>query len=757
MHWLQSLDTALFHFINSTLANPFFDWLMPILSGYHVPWLAAVILAVPAVLIWGSPRLKICALMMVLVVSIGDGLIVNSVKKSVLRPRPFVTLPDARLYQLNTHDFKIGAGYVAPLPDGSLPPKANLRSFPSAHAANWFALATVAFLFYRRRAWFMFALAGAVAFSRPYNGVHYPSDVLGGAILGMGYSLAILIAVQWLWSTAGKRLFPTWQARLPNLFNGPEPDLKSEIGNRKSEMDWLRLGYVVIVVTLVARWLYIAFGPLDLSGDEAYQWTWSKHLALSYYSKPLGIAVLQKIGTLIGGDTNFGVRFCSPLISAIVGFMVLRFLAREAGPRTAFWVLIATLATPLLCVGSILMTIDPPLVLCWLWATFAGWRAIQPDGKTRDWLWVGLAIGLGFLCKYTAALQIVCWAILFALLPTARVHLRKAGPWLALAVCALGTLPVIIWNSQHGWITATAVAGNAKLDQSWQPTLKYFWEFLGGQAGLLNPVFFCAMLWASVAFWKRRMEKPLWLFLACMGAPLFYGYWLYSLHSRVQANWPIAGVPPLFCLAALYWKERPAAAKRLIIAGLIVGLPAVALMHDTSLTKVFAARLPGDVDISHRLRGWHETATLVEAEREKFGTNAFVISDDYGTAGLYSFYSPAARKAVSSPEPLVYSFLGGTPGNQFYFWNEYDYRQHRHGENAIYVDHIEYYKLERGWIWKWLKGEKLNYRSVPPPNPVPQQLAEQFESVTNLGVFDVKIKDGRVFHRVQIFGCHHLK
>ena len=61
------------------------------------------------------------------------------------------------------------------------------------------------------------------------------------------------------------------------------------------------------------------------------------------------------------------------------------------------------------------MTIDPPLVLCWMWAVVAGWRAVQPDGKTRDWLIVGLALGLGFLCKYTAMLQIVCWAIFFAL------------------------------------------------------------------------------------------------------------------------------------------------------------------------------------------------------------------------------------------------------------------------------------------------------------------------------------------------------
>jgi membrane-associated phospholipid phosphatase len=756
MHWLQSLDTALFHFINSTLANPFFDWLMPILSGYNAPWLPVAILGAMGILIWGSGRMKMCALLAVLAVSLCDGVIVKTVKNAVTRPRPFVTQPDARLYMPHAHDFKIGAGHVAPLPDGSLPANVNRRSMPSAHAANNFALAMILFLFYRRSGWVLFPFAAAVAFSRVYNGVHYPADVLAGAIIGAGWAVAFLVLAQSLWNFAGKRLFPAWHAQLPNLLN-PQPAPKSEIGNRKSEIEWLHLGYLVILVALIARWVYLAAGPLDLSGDEAYQWTWSKHLALSYYSKPFGIALFQKLGTLIGGDTTFGVRFCSPLLSAALSLLVLRFLAREAGPRTAFWALIATLAAPLLCVGSILMTVDPPLVLCWMLGVVAGWRALQPEGKTRDWLIAGLAIGLGFLCKYTAALQLVCWGIFFAAQPSARKQLRQAGPWLALGVFALCTLPVIIWNSQNGWITATHVAGNAQLDKHWEPTLKYFGEFFTSQMGLLNPVFFFAVLWASFAFWKRRAEKPLWLFLACMGAPLFFGYWLYSLHSRVQANWPVAAIPPLFCLAALYWQTRPVAAKRLLIAAMIIGLPIVALMHDTGLTRLIVAKLPGDVDIAHRSRGWRETALAVERERARFDTNAFIIADDYGTTGLYSFYSPAARAAVGSPTPLVYCFRGDKPGNQFYFWDEYDYCKHRPGENAIYVDHIEYYKLERGWFWKWLRREPLKYRENQWPGFMPKQLAEQFESVTNLGIREVRLNDGRVFHRVQIYGCYGLK
>ncbi len=99
---------------------------------------------------------------------------------------------------------------------------ANFHSFPSAHAANWFALATIAFLFYRRSAWFMFPLAASVAFSRVYNGVHYPGDVTAGAILGAGYAVAGIVIVQSIWNFIGKKFFPLWHQRLPNLLN-PQP------------------------------------------------------------------------------------------------------------------------------------------------------------------------------------------------------------------------------------------------------------------------------------------------------------------------------------------------------------------------------------------------------------------------------------------------------------------------------------------------------------------------------------------------------
>ncbi len=749
MHWLQTIDIAVFHFINGSLSNPFFDWLMPVLSGggLVMGWFVRSVLAIiVGVACFGSARARWCALMVALVVALGDPLVVNTVKHLVARPRPCLVLPQVVE--------RLGCS-----PSGSM---------PSAHAANWFAMTMVMFLFFRRSLWFILPMALAVSFSRVYNGVHYPSDVLAGMILGAGYAAALTIAFETAWQRFGKKWFPVWYASMPCLAPGlkflrstaPAP-AQTAVSDLQATVDrqWLRLGYVLISITLFASWIYLASGTIQLSQDEAYQWVWSKHLALSYYSKPPGIALIQFAGTALFGDTEFGVRFFSPLFAAILSVMVLRFIAREINARAAFWLLLIFIATPLLGIGSILMTIDPPLVLCWMWALVAGWRAVQPDGRTRHWLILGLAMGLGFLCKYTAVFQIVCWAIFFALWPAARVHLRRRGPWLALLVFLVCTSPVVIWNCQHGWSTLDALKGNAGLHSQWHPTLRYFWDFIVQELALLNPIFLIGALWAMIGFWKFRRERPLWLYLFCMGAPVFLGYWLYSLHSRILPNWIAVAVVPMFCLMVAYWNERRRFAKPFLTIGLVLGIFAFAILHQSKLVgRITGDLLPPSKDPLRRVQGWKQEAAFVEAEREKLqqsGGPAFIICGHYGITGLYSFYIPQAKAALQS-EPLVYAMDSDAPHNEFYFWPEYNYLKHRRGQNAVFVSEVDPYPLERDWFWKWLKREPIQYAKIPPPLPTQKKLLQQFASVSDLGEHDINLGN-RVFHRVHLWACYDLK
>ena len=229
MHWLQTLDINLFFFVNRSLANPFFDWLMPILSGNNgvkTDFLVLVAAVGVALLCFGNRRLRLCVLLTALIVATNDGLICNTIKHAVARPRPFVVLPEARVFGAASKD------YIPPQVDSNdadmMSGRSSRHSMPSSHASNWFAATMALFLFYRKSLRFMLPLALAVSFSRVYNGVLYPSDVLAGAIIGAGYAVAAAVAIESAWQYFGKKWFPCWHVKLPSLV----PDLK--IGNTQS-------------------------------------------------------------------------------------------------------------------------------------------------------------------------------------------------------------------------------------------------------------------------------------------------------------------------------------------------------------------------------------------------------------------------------------------------------------------------------------------------------------------------------------------
>jgi 4-amino-4-deoxy-L-arabinose transferase-like glycosyltransferase len=508
-------------------------------------------------------------------------------------------------------------------------------------------------------------------------------------------------------------------------------------GNRQSALDghWLRLGYGLIGLLLLIRLAYLASGKIELSEDEAYQWLWSKHLALSYYSKPPLIAYTQFLGTTLWGDNEFGVRFFSPVIAAVLSLLLLRFCARELSARIGVWLMLLATATPLLAVGATLLTIDPLSVLFWTAAMISGWRAVQLDA-TRHWLWTGVWMGLGFLSKYTALFQWICWGVFFILWRPGRALLRRPGPYLALLVNALCALPVLIWNAQHGWITVTHLEERGGLDTPWRPTLQFIGDFVLAEFGLLHPVFLVAAVWASIAFWKRSRQNDLLIYLFSMGAPLFVFYLLYTLRARVQPNWIAPSVLPLLCLTAVYWdsrgREGARAVKTWLALGLVSGLLVVVVLHDTNLVgKVFGWTLPTKLDPLTRVRAHREMAQEVGAARRKLLAErkpVFIIANHYGITSLITFYLPDAKAGVPN-DPLVYSRSSDKPENQFYFWQGYEWRR---GQNAIFV------------------------QETHTPQPPPEQIQKAFASVTDLGIHDIKYRD-RVFHQIQLFECRDLR
>jgi len=744
MEWLFSIDVAVFRWINASLSNRLFDVLMPFLS--HAPFFWPTVLLMLLIVIFrGGPRSRVWVTFIVLGVILGDGVLCSLIKNAVHRPRPFQTLDDVLLL--------VGRG--------------NFGSMPSGHTFNWFSATFITYVFYRRSIWLMLPLAFGVGFSRIYNGVHYPSDVVAGALLGAGFSAFLVWSTNTVWQVAGPRWFSAWHRSLPNLLEPvwkdfAAPTLEPTPGIRaQTELQWLRFGYVLVWGLCLARLVYLAAGKIELSEDEAYQWIWSKHLALSYYSKPPLIAYTQFLGTSIFGDNAFGVRFFSPILTAVVCTALLRFFWRELSGRIGFAVVLAATATPLFGVGSILMTVDPLSVSFWTFGVLAGWRAVGVKGTTRDWCWLGFWMGLGFLSKYTNLFQWLCLALLFLFFKQARHHLARPGPYLALGINLLFTIPVLVWNASRDWITVAHVAHDGRLGQAnHEPWHRYLNEFAAAEFALLNPVFFIGGLIAFFGFWRKKdfdFRKAYFFF---MGAPVFLFYLAFTFHARVFPNWIAPSVLPLICLMVLYWSDRwnKRWVRRLFFIGIGLGVSAITLLHDTNLLgKLTGRHLPPQKDPLRRVRGWKTTAELVEEQRERLEAEgqkpSFIIADHYGMVGQLSFYNSKAREQIQN-EPLVYYLWTAKPDNQFYFWDTYT---NRVGQNAIYVQQMDDPELVSGWVKKWWRGE-TNFTSSANVvlRPPPELITKQFGTVKDLGMFEVHYRENRIFRRVQLFECRNL-
>ena len=91
-------------------------------------------------------------------------------------------------------------------------------------------------------------------------------------------------------------------------------------------------------------------------------------------------------------------------------------------------------------------------------------------------------------------------------------------------------------------------------------------------------------------------RPALLLYFLSMGAPVFLIYMFFTLHSRVLPNWIAPSIVPLFCLAGIYWDERMRAsqtkkcAQCVFVVGLVLGLFAVVVLHETNLIGKIAGR-----------------------------------------------------------------------------------------------------------------------------------------------------------------------
>lgn len=652
--WFKQLDTSLFFLLNLSLRNGFFDAVMPFITNrwyvFAIPFIAFLALK-------GKKEGTVNDVLIIFAITFFSFLLAdgtsNAIKHLAGRERPCSALENVHLL--------VGCG--------------KSFSMPSNHAANAFAFATPFLVMTKSRIKYLFLLIAAlVSFSRIYVGVHYPADVIVGAITGSASSLFVIYLYRWA------------KARFTNK---PHTTVM----------------FVFILALSLFRIYYILHGPLDLSPDEAHYWEWSRRLDLSYYSKGPVIAYLIALGTSVFGDNVFGVRILAVVFSVLSSLFLYKLGNEMYNERAGASSAVIFQIIPLFSAFGVIFTIDSPFIFFWILSLYlfrkaidsrqsavnsqqsnppippfekGGYRGINSELRTPDsellyWLLLGISIGLGLLTKYTMAFFYICAFFFLVFSKQHRSLLKTSYPYIALLLSILVFSPVIIWNAQNDWVTLRHTAGQAYLAEGMQFSFNNFFEFIGSQVGILTPILFVLIVVALLKMRKNETGQ----FLFWFSVPVILFFTFKSLQGKAQANWAMMGyITGLIAFSEIFinkWAQHKIYLKGIIITGIGLSLLTTAVAHYPS-----KFHLPVKLDPSARLRGWEElgreVSAVYDAMLKEGQENVFIFSERYQVSSELAFYVKG--------HPITYCASLGRRMNQYDLWPSFENLVHY---NAVFV------------------------------------------------------------------------
>ena len=409
-----------------------------------------------------------------------------------------------------------------------------------------------------------------------------------------------------------------------------------------------RVAWSVIGVAAILRLAMAAIVPLV--PDEAYYWEWSRHLASGYFDHPPAIAYIIRAGTLVGGDTAFGVRCVAVLIGTVATVAAMALAQRFGGvvaARRAAW---AVFAMPLAGAGLVLATPDVPLLAALALGLLAVDRALGASRQSIAW-WVaaGLALGCGLDSKYTAVLFGVGIALALLARRDLREQWRRPGPYVAVLVAALVFLPVVLWNAHHGWISFRFQLQHGLAPKGHSNAFSRELSLLGGQLGLVSPILFCLIILA-VARGLRR-EAPTKIFVVAAVATFIAAFFVYSAARRsVEPNW----LAPAVLAGTIVWAAERNRTTRLEQVAIGLGALLVAGIYVQVIVPFLP--LPARRDPTAQGAGWASLAREVDGMRQ----GAWIATNRYQDAAELAFHL--------KNHPMVFSLnIGGRP-NEYDLW-----------------------------------------------------------------------------------------
>jgi 4-amino-4-deoxy-L-arabinose transferase-like glycosyltransferase len=406
----------------------------------------------------------------------------------------------------------------------------------------------------------------------------------------------------------------------------------------------------VIVFTLtIVRLVGLRFSSVDLFFDESQYWSWSRELALGYFSKPPLLAWLIAAAEHLCGPSEACIRSPAPLMS--LGISLFAYAAGRAlyDAPTGFWAaMLAAFGTGSVFAARIVST-DVPLLLFWAVALFAYVHLLEK----ADWRWallLGFAIGAGLLAKYAMLYFLPGLVLAAALEKRARALMAKPELWLALVSALVVASPNILWNAANGFVAFRYAGGNV-IGEPVEPSLMRPLEFLAAQFAVFGPVVFGVAIAATIALRGRKGSSPLLpadrILLAFALPPLVVVTATASL-VHAYANWAAAAFIPLTVLTAAVLVRRNLSVLLWGSLALGIGAQITLIGADAFATSI---RLPflAKPNPYYRTLGWNAYGRTVGQLARKLGISAIASDTRAEVASLLYYWRDQPEQILAWP------------------------------------------------------------------------------------------------------------
>ncbi len=397
--------------------------------------------------------------------------------------------------------------------------------------------------------------------------------------------------------------------------------------------------YALTLLALLAAlaayrvWAARAVG-LELFPDEAYYFGWAQTLEWGYYSKPPMVAWIIHFATALCGNAEPCLRLGSYLLYPATAFVLFGVGQRLFDARTGFWIAVAFATLPMVAFGSWFMTTDAPLLFFWALALYFLIGALEQN-RWRDWLALGLALGLGGLSKYSMVFFGLGALAYLAFSAEARRQLVNPRLYAAIALALAVFAPNLVWNMQHQFVSVEHTAEISHLGQDWMRPEELA-KFLGAQFAVMGPLFFAALLHLALRHGfslaaDRRYALPL-----AFSAPVLAAFLALAFLARALPNWGAMAYVAGVVLVAAWWLRE--GRQRWLYAGIALNVAiGLGLYHYHALANLAGVELTRKTDPYARVSGWR---ALGEAAGRHLAAHpgARLLADDRKTMAALIYY-----------------------------------------------------------------------------------------------------------------------